>query len=602
MKVQIKLPCRAESQLLKGRLPLLFKHADTVPLPQLPQFIIATLPKVCNPKVETNVSFVLSKHRGNHLNQQHTIRWRSLALNIIPTVIGLIVIAGWHFKIPALIQLNPNFVPMQYNTALCFVLIGLATILQLYRKNWLALPLAFTAMFIAALTLLEYGFNLHLGLDELFVKAYITTESPHPGRMSVNTSLCFTLLTLSIIFSFFTQNKLIINISPPLSAFVCAVGIVSTIGYLIKLETTYSWSEDFSAMAVHTSVCFILLGIAVIASYFQKHFENTNWALCLSSFFCITFSFFTASLFQKFRNYEEQLALTLRDIRPSLKSDILELGLFSTANIVLTGGLLLSLLLGIATYSAIRAWHQKRTLQIQSQDLKSANEELEEFAYRTSHDLRSPLVSSIKLMELSERFIKENNTEKASEMVGAAKTSLQKLEILVSDLLNLTKIQNIEEDLTKVNIDLLINNTFEKLNHMEEFENIKIIQHSEFQSDIYVKKSRLQLIIENLLSNAIKYSDHTKKKPFIKVTTEEANGKLLLTIEDNGLGIPKQNHDQIFTMFKRFHTKIAFGSGLGLYMVKKSANILGGTITFKDTGDGSRFSLTIPHKKLEILE
>ena len=68
----------------------------------------------------------------------------------------------------------------------------------------------------------------------------------------------------------------------------------------------------------------------------------------------------------------------------------------------------------------------------------------------------------------------------------------------------------------------------------------------------------------------------------------------MITFEDNGLGIPKEYQEKLFKMFKRFHPKTASGSGLGLYMIKKSANMIGGEIKYKYIKDGSRFTLYIP--------
>ncbi|MEC7575772.1 MAG: ATP-binding protein, partial [Pseudomonadota bacterium] len=70
--------------------------------------------------------------------------------------------------------------------------------------------------------------------------------------------------------------------------------------------------------------------------------------------------------------------------------------------------------------------------------------------------------------------------------------------------------------------------------------------------------------------------------------------KLVLRVEDNGLGVPEENQNQLFTMFKRFHPKVSFGSGLGLYMMKKSADILGGEISFEPLKKGSAFILKVP--------
>ena len=230
------------------------------------------------------------------------------------------------------------------------------------------------------------------------------------------------------------------------------------------------------------------------------------------------------------------------------------------------------------------------------QNLIAANNELEEFAYRTSHDLRSPLVSSIGLLDLAQTEIDNGNHDKVQTSIGLVRGSLKKLETLVSDLLELTKARNVEEDMLEINIETVIDEAFKKFSHMDNYKDLDIQKDLKADKTIRTLKNRMVLIIENLISNAIKYQDTDKENSFLKITSRQKDNLLTLSFEDNGLGIPQDNQKDMFTMFKRFHSKTSFGSGLGLYMIKKSADILGGSIEFEDTGTGSIFTLTLPNK------
>ena len=97
-----------------------------------------------------------------------------------------------------------------------------------------------------------------------------------------------------------------------------------------------------------------------------------------------------------------------------------------------------------------------------------------------------------------------------------------------------------------------------------------------------------------MLSNAIKYQDINKTHSFIKITSYQEQNHVVFEVRDNGLGVPKNQQENMFKMFKRFHPRTSFGSGLGLYMMKKSADVLKGNIYYKDTGDGSVFKLKLP--------
>lgn len=226
--------------------------------------------------------------------------------------------------------------------------------------------------------------------------------------------------------------------------------------------------------------------------------------------------------------------------------------------------------------------------------LLEANAELEEFAYRTSHDLKSPLVSTIGLLEVIENAIKTDDQNTAARGIEHAQNSLKKLEKLVKDILTLTQTKYVDAPLRSVDITKTIDNTLKDLSHMENFERLDIRTEYSFSDKINTQKDRLILIVQNLISNAIKYQDLTKENSFLNISTIQDKNALILTVEDNGIGIPKERKDQLFQMFKRFHPKVSFGSGLGLYMIKKSADLLGGTIAYENTGNGSRFTLTIP--------
>ncbi len=228
------------------------------------------------------------------------------------------------------------------------------------------------------------------------------------------------------------------------------------------------------------------------------------------------------------------------------------------------------------------------------ENLAQANTELEEFAYRTSHDLRSPILSCISLLDMTEQSIRESDQDNAIFTLSYAQISLKKLETLIRDILALTETKNKEEEEQEIDFPIMVHDALDKLAHMDGFKDIDIHKDFQFDQKLFTKKLRLCMILENLISNTIKYRDPEKKYSYAKISTREENDHFVLEVKDNGLGIPKDNQDKLFTMFKRFHPKVAFGSGLGLYLMKKSADVLNGEISFNDHGEGSLFRLSIP--------
>jgi signal transduction histidine kinase len=104
----------------------------------------------------------------------------------------------------------------------------------------------------------------------------------------------------------------------------------------------------------------------------------------------------------------------------------------------------------------------------------------------------------------------------------------------------------------------------------------------------------ISLVVENLISNAFKYSDPNEASPFITLKTYETNEKAVFEVIDNGIGIPEKQHEKMFQMFQRFHTQVSYGSGLGLYMTKKSVDILNGEIIYTALKKGSSFKVVLP--------
>lgn len=227
-------------------------------------------------------------------------------------------------------------------------------------------------------------------------------------------------------------------------------------------------------------------------------------------------------------------------------------------------------------------------------DFKEINEELEEFAYRTSHDLRSPIISSLGLLEVAKTAIKDNNLEKAESVLDLISGSLDKLHVLVQDILSLTEIRNKQLEILNINVQELVADALEKLTALPSTAGIEIQTDFNHKGDIIAAVSRFRLIVENLISNALKYSNKDQSRSFVRIKTYEEGKDFFLEVEDNGLGIPEDRREEMFEMFRRFHPKESYGSGLGLYMIKKSADILNGKISYTPKDEGTIFTLKIP--------
>ncbi|MBK2125870.1 sensor histidine kinase [Fangia hongkongensis] len=184
-------------------------------------------------------------------------------LSFIVLLLGIFVIIGWYSHSITLIQVMPFFVPMQYNTALCFLLLAVSLMCLLYHRERISALVALIVLIIALLTLVEYIAQVNLGIDQIFMTHYIDVQTSHPGRMAPNTALCFTLSSLFLLMAstlrLDTAEKSIL--SAMLALLVIVLGAIAFFGYLIGISFAYGWGA-MTRMAVHTSLGFIIFGLA----------------------------------------------------------------------------------------------------------------------------------------------------------------------------------------------------------------------------------------------------------------------------------------------------------------------------------------------------
>jgi PAS domain S-box-containing protein len=174
--------------------------------------------------------------------------------------LGGLVVAGWLTVAVALIQVLPGFPPMQYNTALGFMICGAALLtaaLELRRPTAL---LSGLAGLIGSATLFQYLFHSDLGIDQLLVETYILTGVSDPGRMGPNSALALTLIGAGLFNLSWRPSRRYWHVCPALlGSIVIALGTAALVGYAAGVPGAYGWGH-FNPMAVHTAIGFTLLG------------------------------------------------------------------------------------------------------------------------------------------------------------------------------------------------------------------------------------------------------------------------------------------------------------------------------------------------------
>lgn len=226
--------------------------------------------------------------------------------------------------------------------------------------------------------------------------------------------------------------------------------------------------------------------------------------------------------------------------------------------------------------------------------LKEKNEELEQFSYRTSHDLRSPLLSIGQLTDCIAEDLENGDVTEARANNSKINFIASRLGQLVEDILKLTKSDFINEPVAEFNFATAIEaieRRFEQETAGKAFHFRKSFNHDR---PLVTQSTRLQQVLDNFFSNAIKYQDTAKPEQFVIIKTYNDAEFFYLQIQDNGIGIPAAHQNEVFAMFKRFHAKGIVGSGLGLYIVRKHLEKLSADIRFESTPAGTTFYLKFP--------
>ena len=241
--------------------------------------------------------------------------------------------------------------------------------------------------------------------------------------------------------------------------------------------------------------------------------------------------------------------------------------------------------------NAFDIYFTRRQLKIKTEELEKSFEELDRFVYSASHDLRAPLMSILGLIKVAKlETAKSNNI-----YMDMIEKSVHKLDIFIKNIIDYHRNKNIEQVFDYVNFEKLVNDTLENFEYYNEKPNIEfriqIEQKEDFASDI----PRLKIIFNNLISNAIKYQKKDNAEQYISVDVKVGEGKAIIQIEDNGIGIQKEHVENIFQMYFRATNDNA-GSGIGLYIVKEAISKVNGEIQVESNiGQGTCFTLILPN-------
>ena len=234
-------------------------------------------------------------------------------------------------------------------------------------------------------------------------------------------------------------------------------------------------------------------------------------------------------------------------------------------------------------------------------ELKRSNEELQQFAYVTSHDLQEPLRTIASFTQLMERRYKGKLDGDADEFMGYIVDASVRMKQMIMDLLEYSRVGTKQEMYQAIDMESKLNNVLFNLNDLIERSCAEITHDS--LPVVVGDKSQLLLLFQNLITNAIKFrKEDEPPRIHISAACDHEKNEYVFSIADNGIGIEEQYFDRIFTIFQRLHTRDEYqGTGIGLSVAKKIVERHGGRIWVEsEFGEGSVFYFSIPVGESEI--
>lgn len=238
------------------------------------------------------------------------------------------------------------------------------------------------------------------------------------------------------------------------------------------------------------------------------------------------------------------------------------------------------------------------TLARRAAELRRSNEELEQYVYVASHDLKEPLRMVASYTGLLAEEYEGLLDETGKKYIHYATDGAKRMQALIDDLLTYSRVGRNESPPQRVDLNQVLDTVRANL-ALRLRDSAGVLEVDELPTVAGSPTLFLQLI-QNLVANAIKF--HGDEPPLIHVSCRASDDEYLISVQDNGIGIAPEYHQRIFQVFQRLHSRSEYeGTGIGLAICKKIIERLGGRIWVESRStEGSTFAFTLPRDQCHI--
>jgi signal transduction histidine kinase len=550
---------------------------------------------------------VESPNSAGHENLILILRFVARLASGIVTAFGtLVLLGGWALNIERLRVVFPGFPSMVPNTALCFILCGLALRLcgNDMGHSWthrVRVVLGGVVAVVGFLSLIENVFLWDFHIDQLLFYD-VAAVGYSPGRMSDIAAINFLLAGSALLIDDIRR----IWIGQVFVVIVFVLALLNAVSFAYGVRA-FSGLATYTVLALHTSVSFLVFSIGyllvrptqgvlvavtsdspggimarrllpaavvipVLLGGAWLKGQQLGWyepAFALSGFVLsnlVIFNFliwWNAHLLHDLEGSRREVERALRESEERLRKVNEEL--------------------------EIRVADRTAALQ-------RSNQELEQFAYVASHDLQEPLRMVASYTQLLAKRYQGKLDAKADTFIEHAVDGATRMQTLIKDLLSLSRVGSRGAEFAATDVSNAVQKALDNLQ--------VAITESDARIDcgalptLMGDGAQLIQLFQNLIGNAIKY--RTDRPPVVRVTAFLQGSDWVFEIADNGIGFDPKQTNRIFMIFQRLHTRQQFsGTGIGLAVCKKIVERHGGRIwADSKPGEGSLFSFTIPNRLL----
>jgi light-regulated signal transduction histidine kinase (bacteriophytochrome) len=222
--------------------------------------------------------------------------------------------------------------------------------------------------------------------------------------------------------------------------------------------------------------------------------------------------------------------------------------------------------------------------------LEKRNQELDQFAYVASHDLKAPLRAIANLSEWIEEDLKDKLTEDTQHQMNLLRGRVHRMNALIDGILKYSRVGRVETELETVVLDKLLAEVIDTLAPPPEF----MIEVMPGMPTLLTVRVLLEQVFSNLISNAIKH--HHRADGHVQLAAQDQGEFYEFTVADDGPGIPPEYHEKVFGIFQTLEARDkSDNTGIGLSVVKKIVESQGGTIRLESQAlEGAMFRFTWP--------